>query len=378
MSAIQYQKVLSIAEALLRKVEMPKKTIKKYEALKSQILSSPQHPNPQELPEIQNEAISLQFQITEEISHIYQFFISSITEIFTSLLKNDKSNKEKSQNLITPFFEYFDEKKREIRDIVIESSTNLQNRLSLKKYLNEVDEMETSFESFVNILGSFQDFYLFRLENEESYLKKIDKVEDELDEALETIKAQSATVKEVELLQIEKEANLEKIKILESRVIEVKEEAKRAKDELEGRIGVLDEEKKLILRRISDFEEIEAKFVDFFTPYFKNNNHNFNGIPPEFEKLIFAIFDLFEKFENESKFFKEKSIEYGNELERLTKEKEEVERTSVNKRRCLDDLIRELGDVVVGNERTHCEIRMLQDEYRMIVGDGNGCGKVLY
>lgn len=39
MSFLKYQKVLNIAEALLRKVDLPFETIQKYEELKLKILS---------------------------------------------------------------------------------------------------------------------------------------------------------------------------------------------------------------------------------------------------------------------------------------------------------------------------------------------------
>lgn len=365
MSAEQYKKVLSIAEALLRKVDMPVKTVKKYEILKTQILNDPMDVSNDSG---NNEILSIQNQINIEIIDIHQLFISTITEIFNVFLTKNQQTREKSQKFLSKFFNFFQDKKRDVRDLVVEASVNVESRLALKHFLNDIDQIEAGFENFVNLLGGFQDTLLNKLDNEQRFLSKIDKLEDELDETSQQIKGQSGLVQEVELLQIEKKANLERIQSLENLNLELKDGMKKMKQEHELKVAKIEDERNVMLKKITELEEVENKFCEELGQY----SSAYQG-PQEisdFEKMVNFACELIQKLDSDNRWLQDKAAQYEEEIDGMNKTNEEFERMSVRKKQCVGDLLEELGEIVASSDRTHADLRIIHDEYRILVGGG--------
>jgi hypothetical protein len=89
MSLTQYQKVLNIAESLLKKVDIPEETLRKYEELKLRLIGdafldtsshSTNHKN-SEYQLLMNQSV-----IDVEIISVYSNFLGTISNIFDHCL----------------------------------------------------------------------------------------------------------------------------------------------------------------------------------------------------------------------------------------------------------------------------------------------------
>lgn len=143
MTTLQYKKVLNIAEALLKKVDIPQETMQKYQELKLRLLGetdlltsplTPENPEKSNLRE-EHELLKNQSTIDLEIISIHQNFLGTVSNLFDcNLNRNSNGLNEDSPNFedyLTPFFQSFEEKKIQIRDMILESALEPANRLIL-------------------------------------------------------------------------------------------------------------------------------------------------------------------------------------------------------------------------------------------------------
>jgi hypothetical protein len=92
MSVVQYKKVLSIAEALLKKVDIPTETMRKYEELKLRLLGDTTLDNTGLAATMglgKNEELELtknQNVIDQEIVAMHSNFLGTLSKIFDTTL----------------------------------------------------------------------------------------------------------------------------------------------------------------------------------------------------------------------------------------------------------------------------------------------------
>ena len=368
MSAQQYKKVLSIAEALLRKVDMPQQTVEKYESLKTQILS--QGSSPATIDGAQTPQFGeISSQIKDEIVWLHQNFLATLVEIITCMLQSNPAVAQKQiEGLISPFFEAFEQKKRDIRDVVLESSSNVESRLGLKQHLNSLDEMEISFESAINLIAGFQDLILQKSADNEKSQARAEKLEDELDEAMNEIKTTRSVLKEVELLKLEKEGLVDQIKRLEMSKMDIQKSKELRIVELEKTSEQLREENRLALARIRKMEQNEYDFCALFSQYCEA--YKGPSARNDFSKMLSFAGDFVGKLEGDNRWLLEKVGEGEAKVGKLTQINEEYERESAKRVKCVDNFVEELGEIVQANQKTHMDIEGIRREYEGLLCGG--------
>lgn len=123
----KHQKMLQIAEALLRKVDMPQATLSKYEELKQRILEEDEQENMGF--EVQNQITS---HLKDEQVRIYSDFLMTFTGFLSQVVVNG-STEGVFEESISPFVEQFEFKKKEMRDMALEANCSVQQRLLIKE-----------------------------------------------------------------------------------------------------------------------------------------------------------------------------------------------------------------------------------------------------
>ena len=105
MSFLKYQKVLNIAEALLRKVDLPFETIQKYEELKLKILSETENFEEVTSQEETYKALKSEIQIKE---HFINILIDYVDILTTSSINISEVSSNLFELHATPSNQYFE------------------------------------------------------------------------------------------------------------------------------------------------------------------------------------------------------------------------------------------------------------------------------
>jgi hypothetical protein len=62
-----------------------------------------------------------------------------------------------AEDYLVPFYQAFDEKKVQIRDLILESALQPANRLILSQKLKQLDMIGSNFDTVIKKLSNFQD-----------------------------------------------------------------------------------------------------------------------------------------------------------------------------------------------------------------------------
>ena len=352
MSAEQYQKILGIAEALLRKVEMPDETIQKYSNLKNKILTEPCASEDQKYNSL----------IKEELLGIYDSFFSVIYDYFNRMINRDANGNQKDENSVQIFFEEFDGKKKEIRDVILDCSAYVTDKASFKEYLGVIDEMEGSFEKVFQMIGVFEEMMTQKIQTEEQMMHTSKKLEEELADAVEELKNNSAIVKEAEALKIENESLEKKIKDLENRLNDLQDDQDHQIKTYETKLEQGKKERDISIARINKLEFLNSKFIRMFEEYAKN----FKG-PQNFEsdEEIFEYGkDLVRKLENDNKWMIDRINQLEEEIKNLFDRSKDDRRGEAQRMESVEAFITDLQGLVRSSDKSFMEVQETHEEVK--------------
>ena len=261
MSASQYQKILTVAETLLSKVDLPKETFEKYNQFKEGVLE-----------EAFVETTAVVSQLNLEVVSIYQQFISSMTEILRVLIKPEaepSASAQKSQStaeITVEFVDYFNKKKKLIKEVVSEGieEASVEGKVPLQRITDGVEEMEQAFNKMVDLLGELED-RLKVTEMESSRIKEeTDKLKADAESQREIGKENEILTKEIRVLKSSKDEVGEKLKQRESELEKIKTELQTSELALSRRIEGLEQSQRQSSRTSQELERSFDRICSFF------------------------------------------------------------------------------------------------------------------
>lgn len=382
MSVIQYQKVLNIAEALLKKVDIPSETMRKYEELKLRLLGDTflndtplaatfgNQSHNEELELVRN-----QNTIDQEIVAIYSNFLGTLSNIFetTMALTTQHQNMGTAEDYLVPFYQAFDEKKVQIRDLILESALQPANRLILSQKLKQLDMIGSNFDTVIKKLSNFQDNLGIRNQIENQLETKIGQQEKELSNALYSLDTARTALNELDTL---KARNNELEIKLEEHGLESQKAQLKLNSDLEETKLTLEESSKLIEQfkiRVDALETDQTQFCQIFEKYCSQyQNENAPIDVNSFSDVTAFLVQFVDKLESDNKWF-EKAVAENVEV---LKETQESLIQASQKKEGNEELFQSIEDIAAGTCDTLGEISQMQEEFRELVENGLGMKKL--
>jgi hypothetical protein len=89
-----------------------------------------------------------------------------------------------ADDYLTPFYQAFEEKKIQIRDLILESTLEPENRLILSQKLKQLDLIGSNIDTVIKKLSNFQENLTLKNQIEAQLETKITQMEQELSNAL--------------------------------------------------------------------------------------------------------------------------------------------------------------------------------------------------
>lgn len=260
MSQNQYQRILSIAEGILSKIDLPEDTLVKYEELKGKILE-----------ELDVDCAELQVKLQNEFLGVYEHFVSTITTVVSNIL-GDGSSRSITGNTLNKFVDYFNRTKQVIKETVEEGSRiSLESKLTFNKYGESIELLESAFDKIVNLLGSVDELVGEKNDEIKEQNKRIELMEEQLGKTTSLARQTEQLEKEIRTLKLEKDELVFKFKGKDVDLEKTKSELMETERILAGRIEQLDQTNKYLLKNIEDSDKWFDRFSCFFRPYFMKN-----------------------------------------------------------------------------------------------------------
>jgi len=353
MSASQYKKVLAVAEALLRKVEMPEETILKYDELKNKILGEEQH--------------DIAGQLSNELISVYQFFIETFVN-FMSEVAMKGSAEGLSDNLITPFLDEFEVKKKELRDMILDASVTIEQRLLLKQHLSALDEMEVVVDRALSCMDGIQELISHSSDIQEKQAVKIQKMEDELDNTMTELKNNTSIRKELEVVMIERDDLSNRLKLSEIELSELKSKVENLK--LERQTVAETEGKQMVelSTQLAETQQLASRFCEHFTQF--SELYEGPTDTSNFEEMVQFACEFAEKLEGDNRWLLGKVNECEEAIEEFKQKLELVDQQHQKKVKSVTQFVGELENHVQQSERVFSDVDALEAEYRQLISRG--------
>ena len=338
---------------------MPSATLFKYDELKGKILSESQMESPS------NEHLSS--QLKDEMISIQGTFINIITE-FMSCVVIDGSADKHYQRYIGTFFENFEQKRKDIHEFALESFSTPELRLHLKEHLQTLDDMERSFEKTASTIEGLGELLGHKNQVENAQSKKIQKLEDEIENAVTEIKNNSAAVKENELLRIEKQELLNKIGTLETEISDLNVTISAVKKDGQEQIEALEEVQEGLAGRLAEFEEISENFINHFLKF----SELYEG-PSEnatFQEMVEFACEFAEKVEGDNRWLLTKVSDCEEIIGKMRVNSQEQDQKNSNKDRTMGQFLEELTCLTQHNEERFNLIEGVASEFEEYLREG--------
>lgn len=366
MTIQKYQKVLSIAEALLRKVDLPFETIQKYEELKLKILSEIEDFEAVTSNEENLKALKTEVAVKDQIINILMDYndllatsTNNIAEISTNIFSLEKLPED-------GFFEV----------ISNDSVTTFQERIStlstrLTPLLTSLKPVSSlPINGYITTMtNSLSSKALKPLENLQ-FLSEIMKKQFEI---VATIRTENKELlSHVETLETDNTVTAYAKTENESLKIKLSELQEKYKSETDG----WRDEKLLLQNRVIECENELQIIIDLLDSDRYNNvfdtmedpgqepvSGSVKGVGSRIERLVQFLNDKREALsvENEGILMKMAS---------LCKDLDFKDDELARKNRLVGNLVGEVEDVMMCGEQTHLDILKLKDEYQSLVNNG--------
>ena len=179
-SAANYKKLLLVAEAQLRKVELPQETITKYQELRESILSVSMHDHSISNASFGPTTSEMGVLLREEIINTQDTMIRCILDVLQGVFNKTLGDTVDTTQLMQVFMSKFSDARNQCNALVDENN-NLEIKLSNKKWIEKYEFQETNFEKFMNTLEGIEQAFINKVENEDAFSEKVKILEEEID-----------------------------------------------------------------------------------------------------------------------------------------------------------------------------------------------------
>lgn len=356
----QYKKLLSIAEALLRKVDMPDQTLNKYQALKQKILSDYDYPTmtTTEPEHLRGEvaALNIESRIKDEIIEVYFNLTRTAGEVLRSFLTSEDIETPKLSNKesLTAFYEDFNERKNMIRDIVVDSDVNANVKQSLKSYIQEVDNMSIHFDQFLEIIAAVQKNFFDNFELEKNLKERAMMADGRIEELEQNLKLKDEQLSIYKDLQEENSDLKDEIENLQ-RISELANENCR---NLDDQLRIMNEQSEMVSEKIDNFFKIFSGYCNDYRDYYEGELDQ-----GDFEEVVNFVDLLIKKLVVDSKEILVKNEDLQIKLQ-------EVEQEVSTRRQNTEENIKlfgEFGMILKQNEKSYNELEVLERSFVNII-----------
>lgn len=365
MTIQKYQKVLSIAEALLRKVDLPFETIQKYEELKLKILSEIEDFEAVTSNEENLKALKTEVAVKDQIINILMDYndllatsTNNIAEISTNIFSLEKLP-------VDGFFEV----------ISNDSVTTFQERIStlstrLTPLLTSLKPVSSlPINGYITTMtNSLSSKALKPLENLQ-FLSEIMKKQFEI---VATIRTENKELlSHVETLETDNTVTAYAKTENESLKIKLSELQEKYKSETDG----WRDEKLLLQNRVIECENELQIIIDLLDS--DRYNNVFDTMEDPGQEPVGSVKGVGSRIERLVQFLNDKreALSVENEgilmkMASLCKDLDFKDDELARKNRLVGNLVGEVEDVMMCGEQTHLDILKLKDEYQSLVNNG--------
>ena len=334
MSASQYKKLLSVAETILSKIDLPQETFDKYNEFKDRILE-----------EGSTEPTELVTELQADIIGVYQQFFKAVLDMLGQAAYSKKSGENLEQRL-NSFVEQFNRKKKTIREAADSGMQkySIEGKVSIQRIVDSLDDMEIDFDKLVGNIGVVSDMIREKDVHISSLSENFEIIQNELQESREHIKENDIFSLEIRALSEENLKVQERLKEKDSLVQSLSKETETLQRTMGLKIDSLEHSQRQALRTTQEYERSFERLLGFFKSHVSKQNMEILK-----SRNLPAILDYIEDFV-------EVTIKHNYQLTEDLRDKEE----SINE---LQSHVSESDKITSTN----------MDDIRKLIAESNSC-----
>lgn len=258
MSLASYKKILSVAETILSKIDLPRETFDKYNEFKDRLLEDGGLDAGDIVVELQSELVGM-----------YHQFVKAATDILGLISDAGGDMQAAIEHRLGQFIDTFNRKQKLVRETIEASQgkTSIEGKVVLQRLVDNVEEMEIDFDKMVNLLGSTGD--IIRERESENYEMQgmIEKLQTELEESKESLKDSSLLGKEYKALQLERDLLANQVQERDQMISQLKDDQETTHAEMSLKIESLSQSQRHNQRSTHELERAFERLVGFFRPH---------------------------------------------------------------------------------------------------------------
>lgn len=334
MSASQYKKLLSVAETILSKLDLPQETFDKYNEFKERVLE-----------EGSTDAAELVCELQTDLLTVHQQFLKACADMLTSVL-HAGSTPTSLEERLELFAEAFARKKKAVREAAALHADRytLEGRMAVQRLADSLDDLEADFDRVVGVVGTVAEAAREKENAVTNLEEELQKAKKEIEDRMEMAKESQVLSTEYKALVRERDLLVERIQKKESEVTHLAKEMESMEKTLSLKIESLSTSHRQSLRSAQEYERSFERLIGFF-----------RGVVPKPQSEVFksrnlaAILDFMEDFI-------EQTISSDSQL----KEKIRLKEASVD----------ELQSKVCETER---QVSTYMDDIKRLIAESNRC-----
>lgn len=250
MSLPQYQKLLSVAETLLNKIDLPQDTLDKYQEFKQRLLED----TPPDLAQIE-------IQLQSALLAVHNTFLGTLQGILHTV--TGKSTVQDTHTTLTHFVDFFNHKKQVLKDTVQQTldMCSPAEKVGLSKYEDHIDELEHSLDKLVLTLVALE-------EQTKAHVDEINSCKDQIAKLSSDLEANQNLLRESEILSKE-------LKVLKS-----------AKDETEQALLSRERDIEVLKKELNQTEQTLTLKLQSAETTHKQSAHRSTELERLFDRLL--------------------------------------------------------------------------------------------
>lgn len=258
MSLASYKKILSVAETILSKIDLPQETFDKYNEFKDRLLE-----------DCGSDPSEIVAELQAELLGVYLQFVRAATDMLGLLREADRDAQAAIEQRLNQFIELFNRKQQLVREAVDSSQQkcSVEGRVVLHRLVDTVEEMELDFDKLVSLIGSTGDIIRDKDSDNIQLQTLVEKLQSELTERNDSLKESALLGKEYKALQTERNDLIGKVEQGENLLLQLKEEMETVQSEFSLKIDSLTQSQRHNQRNMQELERALDRLLGFFTPH---------------------------------------------------------------------------------------------------------------